>query len=61
MKTLDLVRKHLNPALEVAGVVLTMYDARTNLAQQVIAEVRNYFKDKVYQTVIPKREIKRST
>ena len=54
MKTLDLVRKHLNPALEVAGVVLTMYDARTNLAQQVIAEVRNYFKDKVYQTVIPR-------
>jgi chromosome partitioning protein len=54
IKTLDLVRKHLNPSLTVAGVVLTMYDARTNLSQQVISEVRNFFREKVYQTVIPR-------
>lgn len=54
VKTLDLVRKHLNPTLEVSGVVLTMYDARTNLSQQVIAEVRKHFGDKVFQTIIPR-------
>lgn len=54
IKTLDLVRKHLNPTLEVSGVVLTMYDARTNLSQQVIAEVRKFFSDKVFQTIIPR-------
>jgi chromosome partitioning protein len=52
--TLDLVRKHLNPALEVEGVLLTMYDSRLNLANQVAEEVRNYFKDKVYKTIIPR-------
>lgn len=59
MSTVDLVQKHLNKSLEVEGVALTMYDARTNLSIQVIEEVKKYFKDKVYRTVIP-RNIKLS-
>ncbi|HEY8391499.1 MAG TPA: AAA family ATPase [Capillibacterium sp.] len=54
MKTLQLVQKYSNPTLEVEGVVLTMYDYRTNLSQQVAEEVRNYFKDRVYNSVIPR-------
>lgn len=54
MSTIDLVQKHLNKELEVEGVALTMFDARTNLSMQVIEEVRKYFKDKVYRTVIPR-------
>lgn len=54
MKTIQLVQKHLNPNLEIKGVVLTMFDARTNLSHQVIEEVRNYFQDRVFQTVIPR-------
>lgn len=54
MSTIDLVQKHLNKGLEVEGVALTMFDARTNLSMQVIDEVRKYFKDKVYRTVIPR-------
>ena len=54
MSTIDLVQKHLNKNLIVEGVVLTMFDARTNLSTQVIDEVRKYFKDKVYKSVIPR-------
>ncbi len=54
MRTLDLVRDGLNPALEVSGVLLTMYDSRTNLSVQVANEVREFFKEKVYETVIPR-------
>lgn len=54
MRTIQLVQKHLNPTLEIDGVVLTMFDARTNLAQQVIDEVRNHFRDRVYKTIIPR-------
>ncbi len=54
MNTIKLVRKNLNPALEVQGVVLTMFDGRTNLAIQVVEEVKKYFKNKVYNTVIPR-------
>ena len=54
MSTIDLVQKHLNKNLQVEGVALTMFDARTNLSMQVIDEVRKYFKDKVYRTVIPR-------
>lgn len=54
MNTIDLVKKHLNKNLELEGAVLTMYDARTNLANQVVKEVKNYFEDKVYKTVIPR-------
>ncbi|KXG76383.1 Sporulation initiation inhibitor protein Soj [Fervidicola ferrireducens] len=54
MNTIGLVKKHLNKALEVEGVLLTMFDARTNLSIQVVEEVKKYFKDKVYRTIIPR-------
>ncbi len=54
MDTVKLVQKHLNPELDVEGVVLTMYDARTNLSIQVVQEVRKHFNNKVYQTIIPR-------
>jgi chromosome partitioning protein len=54
MNTIKLVQKHLNKDLEIEGVVMTMYDARTNLAQQVFEEVKNYFGDQVFKTVIPR-------
>ena len=54
MSTIDLVQKHLNKDLAVEGVALTMYDARTNLSMQVIEEVRKYFGNKVYRSVIPR-------
>ena len=54
MNTVMLVRQHLNTSLKVEGVVLTMYDSRTNLSEQVVAEVRKYFKSKVYVTMIPR-------
>ncbi len=54
MNTVSLVQKHLNPRLDVEGVVLTMFDARTNLSIQVVDEVKRYFKNKVYSTIIPR-------
>jgi chromosome partitioning protein len=54
MGTIGLVRDHLHPALEVDGVVLTMYDSRTNLSAQVAAEARRHLGDRVFQTVIPR-------
>ena len=59
LNTINLVKKHLNRELEVEGAVLTMYDMRTNLSNQVVKEVKRYFGDKVYKTVIP-RNIKLS-
>ena len=59
LNTINLVKKHLNKELEIEGAVLTMYDARTNLSNQVVREVKRYFEDKVYKTVIP-RNIKLS-
>jgi chromosome partitioning protein len=52
--TLDRVRAAFNPDLDIAGVLLTMADHRTNLGQQVATEVRTFFKDKVYETTIPR-------
>ena len=52
--TINLVRDHLNPALEIKGVVLTMYDARTNLSADVAAEVRRHLGTRVYRTIIPR-------
>ena len=52
--TVKLVRKNLNPKLEIEGVILNMFDGRTNLSIQVVEEVKKYFKDKVYRTVIPR-------
>ncbi len=54
LATLDAVRVSLNPDLEIEGVLLTMHDDRTNLAQQVGGNIREYFGDKVYRTVIPR-------
>lgn len=54
MNTIQLVRKSLNPNLEIQGVVLSMFDGRTNLSIQVVDEVKNHFKGKVYTTIIPR-------
>ncbi len=54
MRTVRLVGDNLNRALELGGVVLTMYDGRTNLSQQVVDEVRDYFGDRAYGTIIPR-------
>ncbi len=54
MNTLQLVKKRLNPALEIEGVALTMLDGRTNLGLQVVQEVKKYFKDRVYGAIIPR-------
>lgn len=52
--TVDLVRDNLNPNLYVAGVVMTMYDSRTNLAADVVQEVRNHFPEQIFKTIIPR-------
>ena len=54
INTVNLVKKHLNTGFEVEGALLTMYDSRTNLSNQVVKEVKDYFGDKVYKTVIPR-------
>ena len=54
MRTIDLVRGSLNPNLEIQGIVLTMYDRRNSLSEQVASDVRNHFGQAVYQTVIPR-------
>ena len=54
LNTIRLVQKHLNTTLQIEGVLLTMLDARTNLGIQVIEEVKKYFREKVYQAIIPR-------
>jgi chromosome partitioning protein len=54
MKTIERIKVNLNPKLEIQGILLTMYDKRNKLSSQVETEARNYFKEKVYQTVIPR-------
>jgi len=54
MSTIDIVKKNLNPNLEIQGVILSMFDGRTNLSIQVVEEVKKHFKEKVYTTVIPR-------
>jgi chromosome partitioning protein len=54
VSTVGRVQKALNPSLEIEGVLLTMADDRTNLAQQVMAEIRDHFKEKVFRTVVPR-------
>ena len=54
MQTIDRVKKTLNPALEIQGIILTMFDNRNNLSTAVADDVRAYFGDKVYETVIPR-------
>lgn len=54
INTINLVKKHLNKNIVIEGALLTMYDIRTNLSNQVVKEVKKYFGDKVYKTVIPR-------
>ena len=54
METTSMVQKSLNPALDIFGVLMTMYDKRTTLSNQVVAEVRRFFGDRVFETVIPR-------
>ncbi len=54
LQTINLVQRRLNPQLELEGVLLTMFDARTNLAIQVVDEVKDFFGNKVFQTIIPR-------
>lgn len=54
LKTIDLVHQHLNPTIEIAKVLLTMFDYRTNLSQQVVDEVKRFFGDKVSGMLVPR-------
>lgn len=54
LETVDQVRRTVNPSLDIQGIVLTMFDARNNLAQQVVNDVRTYLGEKVYHTLIPR-------
>ncbi len=54
LNTINLVKKHLNKNIQIEGALLTMYDIRTNLSNQVVKEVKRYFDNKVYKTVIPR-------
>ncbi|MDY2870649.1 MAG: AAA family ATPase [Succiniclasticum sp.] len=54
MNTIQLVQRNLNPALKLEGVLMTMFDARTNLAEDVVTEVKKYFSAKMYETIIPR-------
>ena len=54
VSTIELVKRNLNPKLQVQGVILSMFDGRTNLSVQVVQEVKKYFGNKVYSTVIPR-------
>jgi len=54
MKTIDRIKNNLNPALIIKGILLTMYDKRNKLSSEVEKEAREYFKDKVYQTIVPR-------
>jgi chromosome partitioning protein len=54
MESLKMVQENLNPNIHILGILMTMYDSRTSLSKQVVKEVRNYFGDKVFKTVIPR-------
>jgi chromosome partitioning protein len=54
MNTINRIKEHFNPILEIKGVLLTMHDERTNLSRQIETELRNFFKSKVYETIIPR-------
>ena len=54
MKTIDRIKSNLNPSLEIRGILLTMFDKRNKLSGQVEIEARNYFKEKVYSTAVPR-------
>ena len=54
MKTIERIKSNLNPSLDILGILLTMYDKRNKLSSEVEAEARNYFKEKVYNTIVPR-------
>jgi len=54
MDTINIVKKHLNPSLDILGVVVTMFDSRTQLSHQVAAEVKKYFGEKLFKTIVPR-------
>lgn len=54
LNTAGLIKKKLNPGLKIEGILLTMYDSRNNLSHQVVSEIQNHFKDKVFSTIIPR-------
>ncbi len=54
MNTIQLVQRNLNPALKLEGVLMTMYDGRTNLSNEVVSEVQKFFRTKMYRTIIPR-------
>ena len=54
LSTYEMIRGGLNPELKIEGVLLTMYDSRTNLSQQVVSDVRDFFKDKVFRSIVPR-------
>ena len=54
MKTIERIKSNLNPSLEIRGILLTMFDKRNKLSGQVEIEARNYFKEKVYSTAVPR-------
>ena len=54
LKTIQLVQRGMNPRLRILGILFTMYDARTRLAQDVVSQVTGYFKDRVFSTIIPR-------
>jgi chromosome partitioning protein len=54
INTINLVRDNINPTLHIAGVIMTMFDKRTNLSAQVVQEVRNHFSDQMFKTIIPR-------
>jgi chromosome partitioning protein len=54
VNTIDLIKENLNPDLQIGGIILTMFDPRNNLCHQVVSEVKSYFKDKVFNTLIPR-------
>lgn len=54
LSTIKLVRKNLHPELTIEGVVLTMYDGRTNISNQIVEEVTSYFKEKTFKTIVPR-------
>ena len=54
MKTIERIKSNLNPSLEIRGILLTMFDKRNKLSGQVEIEARNYFKEKVYATAVPR-------
>jgi chromosome partitioning protein len=54
LQTVGLVQKSMNPTLKIGGIMLTMYDGRTRLSQDVVRQVTEYFKDRVFRTIVPR-------